>query len=103
MYLQTCGSFKSEHHKKRWSTNRKSAKCQICGRFANLWNYLSPEICGYVICRTYLRTAPPLVFTNYVMTALNSMYEVVLGWPILLLQFSPWDFEHSTCLIVVFN
>jgi hypothetical protein len=36
MYLQTCGSFESANHKKDWVRNRKSAKCHICGRSANL-------------------------------------------------------------------
>jgi hypothetical protein len=29
---------------KNGSANRKSAKCNICGRSANLANYLSPQI-----------------------------------------------------------
>ncbi len=49
--------FKSANHKKIWSANRKSAKCHICGMSANLTNYLSPQICEFSICGTYLRTA----------------------------------------------
>ncbi len=36
------------------SANGESAKCQL--RSANLTNYLSPQICGFAICGTYLRT-----------------------------------------------
>jgi hypothetical protein len=53
MYLRTCGSVKSASRKEYWV--RKSQiriKDHICGRSANLTNYLSPQICG-----TYLRTA----------------------------------------------
>jgi hypothetical protein len=32
---------------KTGSVNRKYAKCHICGRSANLTNYLSPQICGF--------------------------------------------------------
>jgi hypothetical protein len=39
------------------SANGKSAKCHICGRSANLTNYISPPSCGFAICGTYLRTA----------------------------------------------
>jgi ribosomal protein S14 len=41
--------------KKNGSANRKSAKCLICGRSANITNYWSPEICRFAICETYLR------------------------------------------------
>jgi hypothetical protein len=37
--------------------NRKSAKCFICGRSANLTNFFSLQICGFEICGTYLWTA----------------------------------------------
>jgi hypothetical protein len=36
---------------------RKSAKRHVCGKFTYLTNYLSPQICGFVICESYLRTA----------------------------------------------
>jgi hypothetical protein len=39
--------------KKTEPTNRKSAKCHICGRSANLTNYLSPQICGLAICGNF--------------------------------------------------
>jgi hypothetical protein len=39
------------------SANRKSAKCHICERSANLTNYLGPQICGFAVCGNYLRTA----------------------------------------------
>jgi hypothetical protein len=42
--------------KKIWSANRKSAKSHICGRPANLTNYLNPQINRFAICGTYLRT-----------------------------------------------
>ncbi len=48
MYLGTCG--KSANHKKIWSENSKSAMCHICGRSANVTNYLSSQICGIAIC-----------------------------------------------------
>ncbi len=32
------------------SAKRKSAKCNICGRSANLTNKLIPQICGFAIC-----------------------------------------------------
>jgi hypothetical protein len=38
--------------KKIWSTNRKFAKCHICGRCENLKSYLGPQICGFVNCET---------------------------------------------------
>jgi len=39
MYFQACGSFKSAKFKQDWV--RKAAKCDICGRSANLTNYFS--------------------------------------------------------------
>jgi hypothetical protein len=57
MSLRTSGSFKSANHKKFGFANRKSAKCNLCGRSANLIFYLCPPICGFAICGTYLRTA----------------------------------------------
>ncbi len=73
MYLRTCGSFKtvkrlgsanskfthykSANHKKIRSANRKPAKCHICGRSANITNYLGSQDCRFVICGNYLRTA----------------------------------------------
>ncbi len=63
MYPRTCKkfgpanqkftSYKSASHKKDWV--RKSAKCHICGRSANLTNYLRPQI---AICRTYYICGP---------------------------------------------
>ncbi len=50
MYLRTYGSFKSENHSKDWVR-------YICGRSANLTNYLSQKVCGFSLRRTYLRTA----------------------------------------------
>jgi hypothetical protein len=35
--------------------NRKSANCNISGRFANLKENFSPQICGFGICGTNLR------------------------------------------------
>ncbi len=49
MFLRTCRSFKSAKHNKDWV--RKS---QIRGRSANLTNYLSPQICLFAICGSYL-------------------------------------------------
>ncbi len=39
MCLRTCGNFKSANHKKYWV--RKSVKCDICRRSANLTNNLN--------------------------------------------------------------
>ncbi len=44
--------------KKIGSANRKSAKCHSCGRSA-ITNFFSPQICGFAICGTYLRTVQP--------------------------------------------
>jgi len=50
-------NYKSTNQKKIVFAKRKSVKCQIFGRSANLNYYiLSPQICGFVICGTYLRT-----------------------------------------------
>ncbi len=43
--------------KKIWSANRKSANCHTCRRFANLTNLVGPQVWGFAICCTYLRTA----------------------------------------------
>jgi hypothetical protein len=58
MYLRTCGSFKSANHKKSGSENRKSTKSHICGRSANLTNYLSPQIYGISYLRNLLADRP---------------------------------------------
>jgi hypothetical protein len=31
--------------------NRKSTKRYICGMSSNLTNYLSPQVCGFAICK----------------------------------------------------
>ncbi len=36
--------------------NRKTVKCHICGRSANLTSCLSVHICWFAICGAYLRT-----------------------------------------------
>ncbi len=41
-----------------WFANHKFANCHICGTSANLWRILSPEICGFAVCGTWVRTAP---------------------------------------------
>jgi hypothetical protein len=46
--------FKSANHNK--DSARKSPKCHICGRSANLTNYLSPQIFVFAIFEIYLRT-----------------------------------------------
>jgi len=43
--------------KKIGSDNRKSAKCHICERSANISNYLSLQICEFASCGIYLRKA----------------------------------------------
>jgi hypothetical protein len=50
-------NYKSANHKKIGCAHRKSAKCLICRRSANLTNYIRPHGCGFAICGTYLRTA----------------------------------------------
>ncbi len=37
--------------------NRKSASCHRCGRPAIITNFVSPKICGFAFCGTYLQTA----------------------------------------------
>jgi hypothetical protein len=64
MYLRTWRSLKPANQKKIGSANSKSAKCHSCGRFANLTDYFSMQICGFAVCRTYLRTGH-LCPTNY--------------------------------------
>ncbi len=49
MYLQIC--------KKLGSANRKSAKCHICGRFANLTKLFKSTNLRFAIRTTFLRTA----------------------------------------------
>jgi hypothetical protein len=75
MYLQICGSFESANHKKSGSTNRKSAKCQICGRFANLTNYLKGQCHEIFDFRfsTWISFVSFVSFASYVLTALNSV------------------------------
>ncbi len=46
MYFRVSGTLKSAKRKKIGSSKRKSAK-----------NYWSPQLCGFAICGTYLRTA----------------------------------------------
>ncbi len=48
--------WKSANHENTGFANHKSAKCHIRGRSANRTNYLGPQICGFAICGTYLRT-----------------------------------------------
>jgi hypothetical protein len=70
MCLRPCESFKSAKNlgpqivnprithpqitKQIEHANRKPAKCHICGRSANLTNYLSSKVCGFPICGIYL-------------------------------------------------
>jgi hypothetical protein len=58
MYLLTCGSFKSENHKRLDPQNLKSAKCHICGRTANLTIIQVRKICGLAIAELIFR--PPI-------------------------------------------
>ncbi len=64
---QMFSAFQSANHKSAFSygfaedlspqkrsANHKSANCHICERSANL---VSPQVCGFTICGTYLRTA----------------------------------------------
>ncbi len=43
--------------KKTESANPKSTKCHICGRSRKSTKFLSPQICGFATCGTYLRAA----------------------------------------------
>jgi hypothetical protein len=65
MYLWTCGSFSSANHKKIGSANRKSGKCHIFGRSANLTNISS-------------RGRPPLHFTFEHMKICYKAHDVLL-------------------------
>jgi hypothetical protein len=58
MYLRTV--LNPQITNKIGSANRKSAKCHICGRSANITNYLSPQICGFAEF-TVFADRPPLV------------------------------------------
>jgi hypothetical protein len=58
MNLRTCGG--SQITKKIRSAKRKTARCRICWRSADPTNYLTPQICGFAIFGSYLRTAQPL-------------------------------------------
>ncbi len=60
--MRICGSFKSANHKNLGSANRKSPN--ICGRSANLTNYLIPQICWFAIYGTYLRPPTFAYFTR---------------------------------------
>ncbi len=71
MYMRICGSFKTAIHKKSGSTNRKSAKCQICGRFANLTNYLRLQNCEICDLRNFIFRPPS--FGNQAPKALSKL------------------------------
>jgi len=43
------------------------SKCHIYGKSASQANYLSPQICGFVICITYLSTTHPFL-KHYIWT-----------------------------------
>ncbi len=52
-----------------WKKNCKFAedpKCHTCGSLANVTIFVSTQICGFAICRTYLRTALLCKFANSV-------------------------------------
>ncbi len=80
MYLRTWGrSFNSANHKnKTGHANRKSAKCHICGRSANLIHYLSPLINGFAefICgpptsADFIKAEHVVLYLNYTACSLN--------------------------------
>ncbi len=52
----------SSKSQKIWPANSKSAKCHICGRSANAKKNVSPQICGFALRGTYLRTAHLCLF-----------------------------------------
>jgi hypothetical protein len=47
---------KRKSQKKTRPADRKSAKWHICGTSANLTNLVSPQVWGFAVCETYLRT-----------------------------------------------
>ncbi len=50
--------------------------CHICGRSANLTNFVSPQVvCGFVICGTYLRTAHLWLFPKLNKSLAQRSYE----------------------------
>jgi hypothetical protein len=59
--------------------NHKSAKCHICRTSANL----SPQVCGFTICRTYLPSAhqrPVFVVPGWWIPAHYFTYESILSF-----------------------
>ncbi len=56
-FLWICGKFRSAKNR---SANYKSANCHICERSANPVN---PQVCGFAICGTYLRSAHHLLLS----------------------------------------
>jgi hypothetical protein len=73
MYLRTCRSFKFANHKMIWSANRKSAKCHICGRSANLTNYLSLKFAIFDL-RNLFADCPSLTVTVAAYKTLRSFF-----------------------------
>ncbi len=46
------------------SANRKSAECHICGRSANLTNYLTTQICGFARLQNLFADCPPMLVVH---------------------------------------
>jgi hypothetical protein len=56
MYLRTCKSFKYANHKKHWLRKSQVRKVSLLRKVRKITSYLGPQICGFAICVTYLRT-----------------------------------------------
>jgi hypothetical protein len=99
MDLLICGSSKSANHKKLTFANPKSAKCHICGRSANLTNYLSPQSCWFAICGPKLFVIwgpPPLIYVH-------STFQILIGTYKLRLQMSVSALYNYCCSICVWR
>jgi hypothetical protein len=112
MYLQIC-----RNHKKLGSANRKSAKCHICGRFANLtklfkstnfidfidffYGYFSIHCLQNRACFTSYRANTPLTESSGL--CWDTKYYTVWQRSVLLTEF-PTNIEASgvLCLMPVF-
>ncbi len=89
MYLWICGRSKSANHKKIESENHKSAKNHICGRFANLTNYLSSQGLRisdlrnlFADCPTFESYSTRPFYTRFFVRYLKTTYRFIflLGW-----------------------
>ncbi len=75
----------------------QTPKYHSCERSTNLTNCLSPQICGFAICRTYLRTAHlcsiPLDIRN---TSVLLLHNLVWTASLLLRVFTIYQLKRTT-------